>query len=139
MDFRTWFENDLMTAQQSNAPASAEVIRSGLQPQVDAQEIKTSQKEEYERIAHIDEFVGKIIRSSQDINPRVSPRLKDIKTFCEKLARDWTNIKGDAGDGGQNGLGSFKPNAKTLQSMKNNQPPAEGPKAAGPDLSGAGN
>lgn len=131
MKFRTWFEED-MDKQADMAPASAEVVKTGLQPQVDAQEIHTGQKEENDTLMALDGHFQRIKETADKMESGDSERLQQLKDFCQNTLNDWEQIKrGKPPQGKQQGagLGSFQPPQRQLDYMTANQPLPDDPRA----------
>ena len=125
MKFSTWLEN-LDDEQQANQfPASAEVMRTGLQPQVDAQEINTTQKEEHDKLLAIDGHVQRIKSVIDGMQTKGSERLKQIKSFMKDFMNDWEDLKNGNPAPSQKsgpGLGEIDPSDEELDYRKDNQP-----------------
>lgn len=125
MRFKTWLENDILdiTKAQTQAPASAEVIKTGLQPQVDAKEIQTKQKGDHDKMMAIDGHVKRMASASDGLDQ------KKVKKFIKKVEDGWEKLMaGDEEQEDAGGLGGFNPSAKQVDYMKNNQPLPEDPK-----------
>lgn len=135
MSFKIWLENDLALA--NAAPASGEVIRTGLQPQVGSHEIHTDQKAGHDKMMALDGHIQRVQQVGDSIQ-RGTPQLDDIKAFCKKVAHEWellkTGVKPDIHD--KDGLGSYSPNPRQVNFMKDNQPLPEAPRATGPGTFG---
>lgn len=122
MDFRTWVENLEDNEQQATRfPASAEVLRTGLQPQVDAEEINTSQKQEHDQLLAIDAHIERLKSATSQINAKDSQKLKAVKQLLTKFLSDWDLVKTNRPatakpDGFRN------PSDDELDFMKRNQP-----------------
>lgn len=133
MRFRTWInsENSLnagfpeVLAQVNKAdsvPASAEVIRTGLQPQVDSDQIQTDQKKEQEKIQSLDMAI-------QDIDSKIKDdtgtyKINKFKKIWNKLKNNWEKLKsqenGDLEKVKINGLGGTSGNENLIQMMQQN-------------------
>lgn len=76
----------------TNTPASDEVKRTGLQPQVDSQEIHTNEKDEQDKIQAIDgalkRFDNEIPQGKTDIS-----KLNKFKKMWDQLKEKWEDIK----------------------------------------------
>lgn len=133
MRFKMWLEDEISSQAMLQAPASSEVIRTGLQPQVDAKEIKTKQKEEHEKMMAIDGHIQRI-KNVADGFPKKS-EFKKIKDFCDRIIKQWDQIK--AGDEEEQSAGGFEaPHPQQIDYMKRNQPLPENPRPAGPGTFG---
>lgn len=125
--FKHWFyENEVSTAQQDAAPASSEVLRTGMQPQVDAQETKTSQKEDHDKMMAIDSQIQRILGM---VGGSGTEKMTAIKKFCNQMAEEWERVKKGATEppeSNSGGLGGLTPNPKQIQFMQNNQPLPDG-------------
>ena len=138
IEFQTWL-NERGEAPQlgglvdDSTPASGEVKRTGLQPQVDAQDIKTKSKAEQDKIGAIDaelERIQEILGTVDDLN---HPKLGQFKAMWNDMLDQWENIKfsDDMGTTDANGLGSDAPNPYQIDMMKRNQPLPRDPVPAG--------
>lgn len=70
MNFRTWLKTKpdfpfTVINRGNSTPASDEVIRTGLQPQVNSQEITTKEKDLSRKLANLKDILGKSERGSQ--------------------------------------------------------------------------
>jgi len=123
-DFKTWFEDAQMMQQQNSHPASAEVIRSGMQPQVgeDGQFSMNKQKEDHDKIMALDgqvQRIQQIIESFQPITSQGQKAKKLVNQFCEY----WGSIMTSSQTGGDKaGLGYASPSDQQLDYMQKNQP-----------------
>jgi hypothetical protein len=100
MKFRKWVENEIPTVNRgSGTPASDEVMRTGLQPQVDSQEIETKQKKGQDKILAIDAMLKRF--ESEIPEGDDTSKLKRFKRLWEKLQKKWDEIKmeDDQGEG----------------------------------------
>lgn len=123
MRFKIWLENEDMDidSAQTSSPASAEVIKTGLQPQVDAKEIHTKQKDEHDKLMAIDGHMQRIQQAADTLNQ--TPKQQKLKAFCKKISSEWEKVKsGDEEQEDAGGLGGFRPSPKQIDYMKNNQP-----------------
>lgn len=136
MEFRRWLVERLGN-EADQMPASAEVIRTGLQPQVDAQEIRTRQKDELDLVQAIDSHLQRIRTIVDDIGDVHTRKLLRAKKFCEKVLRRWDGIKKDEQKPDDRGLDGFEPDEKRARWMKQNQPLPENPRIAGPGTFGS--
>lgn len=105
MKFRNWIEDEnglnsgfpelsapvMPINRVPENPASAEVKRTGLQPQVDSKEIQTDAKEEQDKIVAIDTAISKIDSdiSGQDKSQKISK----FKEIWNNMKKKWDNIK----------------------------------------------
>lgn len=97
MKFKIWFETDsplgvnapFANNRGSDSPASDEVKRTGLQPQVDSQEIETKQKNDQDKILAID---GQMKRFEVEI-PTGEGKVKKFKSLWDKFKEKWDEIK----------------------------------------------
>jgi len=129
-NFRNWLQNENEDFPQlgapidnGNTPASGEVKRTGLQPQVDAQEIETKSKAEQDKIGALDAEIERIQEILDTINDDDHPKMGKFKVMWNQLLDSWETIKfGDDGEDDGSGLGSHTPDERQLDAMKNNQP-----------------
>lgn len=78
----------------SDTPASDEVKRTGLQPQVDAQEIETKQKNDQDKILAIDAGIERLDKEMPEgKNDEDSPKIGKIKSLWQKFKDKWDEIK----------------------------------------------
>lgn len=124
MKFSQWLENALEDEQKASiAPSSAEVLRTGLQPQVDAQEINTRQKEEHDKLLAIDSHVERVKSTAEQMDTRGSRKLKLVKMFISKFADEWNALKEDPpAETGAREMGFKFPSDGELDYLKKNQP-----------------
>ena len=100
MNFRTWYktENSLFSPmvpninRGSNTPASDEVKRTGLQPQVNAEEIHTPQKEVQKQLKDIDSMIKNADRDLP-AGKQEDPKLNKFCNLWEKFKKKWEKIK----------------------------------------------
>jgi hypothetical protein len=101
MNFRTWIKTESglnsgfpsmqINNRGSSTPASDEVMRTGLQPQVDSHEIKTKQKDEQDKIQAID---GALKRADSEIpQGKESGKLSKFKKLWDLLKSKWEDLK----------------------------------------------
>lgn len=143
MKFKIWFETDApgipMINKGSDTPASDEVKRTGLQPQVDAQEIETKQKKSQDKVLAID---GQMKRFEVDIpqGDEGDEKVNKFKKLWEKFKKKWDEIKmkddqiEDEG-GLDNGLADTSGDSNFVNSMQqhpNMVPPNDNQMPAGP-------
>jgi hypothetical protein len=138
MSFRIWLENEIDGKMDGLAPASAEVRKTGLQPQVDAQEIRTKQKDENDKLMAVDGHMQRIQAVIDGLDVSQSPKLQALKQFCQDTLDRWSQFKTrkEPGEEGDMGLGEFNPSQKRVQWMMDNQPLPEDPRMAGPGIFG---
>jgi hypothetical protein len=147
MSFKTWIEDqqmslggmspEMMTNRGSETPASDEVKRTNMQPQVDAQEPKLAK--DVDRVSAIDagiEHLDNNLPKETDEGSKSS----EFKKIWSKLKRKWDKIKMDQKDPSQeeNGLGMATGDPRYLQSMQQhpNMVPTSGSQMAGPGTFG---
>ena len=135
MRFISWLENEnglnsilpeiLNTNNVSDNPASAEVKRTGLQPQVNSNEIQTAQKEEQEKIQAIDSAIERA-DSEMPKDLEGNKKLSEFKEMWKTMKRNWINLKiNNNNDLGMknihtNGLASSMGDEKMLKYMQAN-------------------
>jgi hypothetical protein len=132
-NFRMWLNENKDTVfpdllqKADQAPASAEVIKTGLQPQVDAQEITAKDQEDQDKIMAVDSHVKRI--STVLDNSEKSDRLKQVAKVWKNFLKDWEQIKmGDQPASDRpigNGLGDVHASDKYLDYLKQHQPRPE--------------
>lgn len=118
------FPNMSNPIDNGETPASGEVKRTGLQPQVDAQNINTKSKAESDKIGAIDAQIERISDIASDLSDENGPKLVSFKKMWDQFLDAWDVIKmSDNGvtDNGS-GLGSHTPDENLLNTMKQNQP-----------------
>ena len=105
MNFRHWIENEAgfggnmpemmppMVNKGSDTPASDEVKRTNLQPQVDAQEIDTKSKKEQDRILAIDSDIEHMDASLPDGDDSDTPKINKFKQMWDELKEKWERVK----------------------------------------------
>jgi hypothetical protein len=87
MQFRQWLERqEELEAKASAMPASAQVIRSGLQPQVNSQEIKTVPKEHFDRMAAVDGHMERIRHA-------IKGEKSELRKVCDRMLELWDGFK----------------------------------------------
>lgn len=94
--FTNWLESmgSLANFGQGNeAPASDEVKRTGLQPQVDAQDIKTKSKAEQDKISALDGQLERIDDILASVDEEENPKLMQFKKMWKDLLQNWERIK----------------------------------------------
>jgi hypothetical protein len=126
MKFKTWVENEIDGRSADMMPASAEVIKTGLQPQVDSKEISTRQKEEHDKLMALDGHFQRIETIIPNLKTPDSPKLKQIESFCKAVLAKWEEIKRADDQGGDIQHSSANdPDPARVAWMKQNQPPPE--------------
>ena len=105
MNFKIWVEEEgasmgSMTPEMmppinrgSDAPASDQVKQTGLQPQVDAQEIDTKSKREQDAILAIDSDIEHMSNNMPDGDDTDTPKLNKFKQMWDQLKSAWDEIK----------------------------------------------
>jgi hypothetical protein len=126
MRFRTWIESDYRTQQMDAFPASAEVIRSGLQPQVDSEEIDTDEKAENDKIGAIDAGMQRLVSMVDGMDVRTA-KMKKIKELLKDFDAKWSRIAATTPPREEDGLGSHEPTDDELNYRRANQPPPADP------------
>jgi hypothetical protein len=145
MRFRSWMEQDaglgaatpeMMTNRGSDTPASDAVKRTGLQPQVDAQEIETKQKKDQDRLLAIDAAIQRVDKDFPQ-GKEDSPKINKFRKLWEKLKEKWDEIKvadDEAREPGDNGLAQTSPHSNFMTAMQQspNMAPTQPQFPAGP-------
>lgn len=129
MRFKLWVENEYGDQDANMMPASAEVIKTGLQPQVDSKEIKTRQKEEQDKMMAIDSHMQRIatILPSVESSDQDSEKLKQIAQFAKSMLQSWSDLKSDKPpDSSMSDPWNYSP--ARADWMKQNQPLPEEPR-----------
>lgn len=121
MEFKIWLENEaglnagfpeIQSSPNRGNPASAsdEVIRTGLQPQVDAQNIKSKGRSEQDKILAIDSEIEHLDSNLPDSDEANTPKLNKFKELWKKLRDKWEEIKNeeDPSDEGEEGLADMQ-------------------------------
>jgi hypothetical protein len=140
MRFRTWIEseaslNSIMPEaiptinRGSDTPASDEVKRTGLQPQVGAEEIETHEKDEQDKILAIDGALKRLEKEIPNGKDDDFPKVNKFKKLWNNLREKWEIIKSsnedaddtDEGGGLANTIGNEK-YVKTMQQFPNMVP-----------------
>lgn len=114
MRLRLWLEKEGLgyfgmtnvsgTNRGSNTPASDEVKRTGLQPQVGSDEIDTKEKDETEKLDKID---AELQRMDVELpSSETSTKVAKFKQFWNDLKMKWDRIKTDQMEPIGVGLGS---------------------------------
>jgi hypothetical protein len=113
MQFRTWLESEASlnagmpeafpVNRGSNTPASDEVKRTGLQPQVDSQEIHTKEKDEQDKLQAID---GAIKRCDSEIpngDLENHPKVNKFRKIWNKLKEKWDELRSQVEEAPESG------------------------------------
>ncbi len=106
----------------SDTPASDEVKRTGLQPQVDAQEIHTKQKSEQDKLLAIDASIERMDQEIPEGSDDDTPKINKFKEIWNDLKEKWDHLKisddenPDQDD--ESGLGNNVGDKKYLQMMQ---------------------
>lgn len=147
MDFKTWIEEqevslggmspELMINRGSETPASDEVKRTNMQPQVDAQEPKLAK--DADRVSAIDaglEHLDSVLPQQSEAGTKTS----QFKKMWSEFKRKWDKIKMDKEVPPQEetGLGAATGDPRYLQSMQQhpNMIPSNGSQLSGPGTFG---
>jgi hypothetical protein len=78
----------------SDTPASAEVKRTGLQPQVDAQEIQTKEKVGHDKLMAIDANIERFDKELPgDDDGEAGSKINKFKTYWNELKEKWDKVK----------------------------------------------
>ena len=133
MRFRSWLVEDF-----DPTPASAEVKRTNLQPQVDAQEIDTPAKRDDDKTLAIDASIQRLDMEIPDGDSK-DPKINKFKELWNHLKEKWQELKtmppeeGDAEALGNN-MGDKKYLAQMMQHK--NMVPASPEMPSGPGTFG---
>jgi branched-subunit amino acid aminotransferase/4-amino-4-deoxychorismate lyase len=118
-DFITWIENDLKP--EIDSPASSEVIRTGLQPQVDA-ENSMRERDSHEEIMALDSHIQRMIEVARRMKSN-NETAKFVQSLVQQFAKNWNKVlTGTMHQSAGEGLGSENPSKDQLNYMKDNQP-----------------
>lgn len=118
-DFITWIENDLKP--EIDSPASSEVIRTGLQPQVDA-ENSMREKDSRDEVMALDSHIQRMIEVARRMKSS-NETSKLIKSLVHQFGKKWNEILTDTThQSAEEGLGSENPSKDQINYMKDNQP-----------------
>jgi hypothetical protein len=105
MKFKTWLEDNM-----DNVPASAEVIRTGLQPQVDADEINTPQKQNFNSLNVIQKCIDRIQANMKSLDNL------EMKQLCQRFIDEWKQLNPSQP------LGNIDPSGSQIKHTQRNQP-----------------
>ena len=135
MNFKTWLENEFDSS--SNDP-SAEVSRTGLQPQVDSEDIRTPEKDESDMIRALDGQFERLGTIMQNIESDGSDKIGKIKDFCRNVLDKWGKIKSSNPNKEleDTGLATINPSPRQINWRKDHQPLPELPRMPGPGILG---
>lgn len=131
-DFYTWLENDGIQRQVEH-PASAEVIRTGLQPQVGANYAQSDSPDQ-DKIMALDAHVERIKEVVRRMKP-TSDLGKVVAHTCVQFCQAWNQLlsrQGVQSDDSDKGLADRLVGDDELDYMKQNQPLPEPPRSAIP-------
>lgn len=105
----------------TSTPASDAVRRTGLQPQVDSHEIRTTAKNEQDKIQAIDSILQRI---DQEIPDSDSEKVTKFKKMWNNMKEKWEKLKLNQDLLGKEiettGLGSNKGDERLISYMQNN-------------------
>ncbi len=106
----------------SDTPASDEVKRTGLQPQVDAQEIHTKQKDEQDKILAIDAGIEHLDKEVPEGDVEEMPKINQFKTLWKQFKEKWDELKmsqdTSTDPDGDGGLGDTHGDANYVNAMR---------------------
>lgn len=131
-DFITWLENDSIQRQIEH-PASAEVLRTGLQPQVGANSNNTDNPDQ-DKIMALDTHVERIKTIVKHMKPNSNLGQKMQKMcmqFCNAFDK-LLNNQNQNSDETERGLADRQTSDAQLKYMKDNQPLPEPPRTGIP-------
>jgi len=143
MNFKTWIENEAslgsgtpemgampMVNRGSETPASDAVKQTGLQPQVDAKELKTKSHKEQDAMLAIDSEIEHMDMQIPAGDDSETPKLNQFKQLWDALKTAWEDIKMSDNTPGaeEGGLGTNMGDPKYLAMMQQhpNMVPASG-------------
>jgi hypothetical protein len=149
MSFKTWIEEqemslggmspELMMNRGSETPASDEVKRTNMQPQVDAEEPKSAK--DADRISAIDaglEHLDSILPNKSEAGTKT----RQFRKIWSDLKKKWDHIKmkNDIPSQEDTGLGNTIGNTRYIQSMQQhpNMVPSNAHQISGPGIFGQG-
>lgn len=114
MRFRLWLEHDF-----EPTPASAEVKRTNLQPQVDAQEIDTPAKRDDDKTLAIDASIQRVDVEIPDGDSK-DPKINKFKELWKELKEKWQELKSSnyKGEEDAEALGNNMGDEKFLNQMQ---------------------
>ena len=130
MNFKIWIENEASLGsgtpemggnRGSSTPASDAVMQTGLQPQVDSQEIDTQSNRENDAILAVDSEIEHMDMNIPDGDDADTPKMNQFKKIWDELKAAWDHIKmGDQQPPPEGGLGTDMGDPKYLQMMQQN-------------------
>lgn len=133
MNFKTWLEADAGNSgfpqsfpinRGTSTPASGEVQRTGLQPQVDSHEIHTDEKDEQDKILAIDGAIKRADSEMPQGKQDGSQKLTRFKNAWEKFKAKWEDLKLSEDEPDDevetDGLASMKGDENMVQMMQQN-------------------
>jgi hypothetical protein len=102
MNFRSWIETEIglngsfpevlpPINRGISTPASAEVVRTGLQPQVGAEEIRTDAKDEQDKIQAVDAEIQRL--DSRISQGESGDKINKFRDLWNELKDKWEQIK----------------------------------------------
>lgn len=125
--FLKWVENSLDDQMQS--PASAEVIRTGLQPQVDAPNAGKDSEKHHDEIMALDSQIQRIKEIVRRMEGQ-SEIVNQIKDLIDDFTSGWEEIVHGAEERQiSKGLGDSHGEDDQVDYMKDNQPLPEPPRS----------
>lgn len=77
----------------SDTPASNAVKLTGLQPQVDSEEIHTKQKDEQDKLMAVDAMIQRLDKQLPQGSDSDTPKLNRFRKIWSNLKQKWDNIK----------------------------------------------
>lgn len=117
----------LPSNRSSSTPASDEVKRTGLQPQVDSQEIHTKEKSEQDKLLAVDASIERFDKEIPHGSDSESPKLNKFKEIWNNLKEKWNEIKmsDDEENNSGSGLGDVSDDKYTnvMRQHPNMMPP----------------
>jgi predicted component of type VI protein secretion system len=105
MNFKLWIETEAslgsgtpemvpgLVNRGSDTPASDEVKRTGMQPQVDSQEVRTKEKDEQDKLMAVDAGIQRLDSEIPEAPAEDFPKISRFKELWKKLKDEWDNIK----------------------------------------------
>lgn len=152
-NFKIWMENEAsmgaampemqppIVNRGSDTPASDEVKRTGLQPQVDAQDIKTKAKKEQDAMLAIDSDIEHMDNNLPE-EDKETPKVNKFKKLWDELKQKWDQVKMSdeepEDDQSGQGLGNFQDKKYTgmMQDHPNMMPVGQDQGPHGPGIFG---
>lgn len=154
MRFKIWMEDEAslgsnmpdMLASMPNrgdaASASAEVKNTGMQPQVDAQEVNTKEKDEKDKILAIDASMQRLDKEIPGSNDEETPKVNKFRDLWQQFKEKWEDLKMSENPDDQsedsNGLGDNQgnPNYRKMMQQYPNMVPGAANLPGGPGTFG---